>query len=184
MDPGSLSAAELKTELKSRGLSASGDKPKLVRRLKLALGGRCKAEAEAEVAVATKAREEHGASQSAAPSGPSRSCEAKAGTKSVLVAGMLPTGVIEGREAELQTADFSAITINPRSIDVVLFHGGCPDGFTAAYAAWRLLGDRSMCMSIDLRTCPRICHPRHAAGPHLCTYPCTCPQRDVHRDRT
>ena len=45
MDPDSLSASELKTELKSRGLSVRGNKPVLVGRLKIALGGMSKAEA-------------------------------------------------------------------------------------------------------------------------------------------
>lgn len=33
--------------------------------------------------------------------------------------------------------------IEPSSVNVVIYHADCTDGFGAAYAAWRLLGNRS-----------------------------------------
>jgi nanoRNase/pAp phosphatase (c-di-AMP/oligoRNAs hydrolase) len=33
--------------------------------------------------------------------------------------------------------------IDPHSIDLVIYHANCTDGFGAAYAAWKLLGDRA-----------------------------------------
>ena len=33
--------------------------------------------------------------------------------------------------------------IEPRSIDFVIYHKGCTDGFGAAYAAWKILGDKA-----------------------------------------
>ena len=33
--------------------------------------------------------------------------------------------------------------IDPHSVDLVIYHGNCTDGFGAAYAAWKLLGDRA-----------------------------------------
>jgi oligoribonuclease NrnB/cAMP/cGMP phosphodiesterase (DHH superfamily) len=33
--------------------------------------------------------------------------------------------------------------IEPSSIDLVLYHGNCSDGFGAAYSAWKLLGNRA-----------------------------------------
>jgi oligoribonuclease NrnB/cAMP/cGMP phosphodiesterase (DHH superfamily) len=32
---------------------------------------------------------------------------------------------------------------DPSSVDMVIFHGDCSDGFGAAWAAWKLLGDRA-----------------------------------------
>jgi oligoribonuclease NrnB/cAMP/cGMP phosphodiesterase (DHH superfamily) len=32
---------------------------------------------------------------------------------------------------------------DPVSVDLVIYHGGCTDGFGAAWAAWKLLGDRA-----------------------------------------
>lgn len=32
---------------------------------------------------------------------------------------------------------------DPNSVDMVIFHGDCSDGFGAAWAAWKLLGDRA-----------------------------------------
>jgi oligoribonuclease NrnB/cAMP/cGMP phosphodiesterase (DHH superfamily) len=32
---------------------------------------------------------------------------------------------------------------DPASVDLVIYHGGCTDGFGAAWAAWKLLGDRA-----------------------------------------
>ena len=77
---------------------------------------------------------------------------------------VLATGCREGCEDTLVDADLSHLAhIKPREIDVVvraihppsalppvdpahpcppqLFHGECPDGFAAAYAAWLVLGD-------------------------------------------
>lgn len=34
--------------------------------------------------------------------------------------------------------------IDPHSVDLVIYHGNCTDGFGAAYAAWKLLGDRAV----------------------------------------
>ncbi len=34
-------------------------------------------------------------------------------------------------------------TIKPDDVDMVIYHGGCPDGFSAAWAAHRRLGDRA-----------------------------------------
>jgi len=33
--------------------------------------------------------------------------------------------------------------IDPHSVDLVIYHANCTDGFGAAYAAWKLLGDRA-----------------------------------------
>ena len=33
--------------------------------------------------------------------------------------------------------------LEPSSVDLVIYHGNCTDGFGAAYAAWKLLGDRA-----------------------------------------
>lgn len=33
--------------------------------------------------------------------------------------------------------------VEPSSIDLVLYHGNCSDGFGAAYSAWKLLGNRA-----------------------------------------
>jgi oligoribonuclease NrnB/cAMP/cGMP phosphodiesterase (DHH superfamily) len=33
--------------------------------------------------------------------------------------------------------------MQPQDVDLVIYHGGCSDGFGAAYAAWRALGDRA-----------------------------------------
>jgi oligoribonuclease NrnB/cAMP/cGMP phosphodiesterase (DHH superfamily) len=33
--------------------------------------------------------------------------------------------------------------IEPSSVDLVLYHGNCTDGFGAAYSAWKLLGNRA-----------------------------------------
>lgn len=33
--------------------------------------------------------------------------------------------------------------IDPNSINLVIYHGGCTDGYGAAWAAWKLLGDRA-----------------------------------------
>jgi nanoRNase/pAp phosphatase (c-di-AMP/oligoRNAs hydrolase) len=32
---------------------------------------------------------------------------------------------------------------NPQDVDLVIYHANCPDGFGAAWAAWKLLGDRA-----------------------------------------
>ena len=37
----------------------------------------------------------------------------------------------------------SHVTVDPASIDVVIYHGACFDGMGAAYAAWKLLGDKA-----------------------------------------
>lgn len=34
--------------------------------------------------------------------------------------------------------------IDPHSVDLVIYHANCTDGFGAAYAAWKLLGDRAI----------------------------------------
>ncbi len=33
--------------------------------------------------------------------------------------------------------------MDPNSVDIVIYHGGCSDGFGAAFAAWKLLGRRA-----------------------------------------
>lgn len=33
--------------------------------------------------------------------------------------------------------------IDPHSVDLIIYHANCTDGFGAAYAAWKLLGDRA-----------------------------------------
>ena len=33
--------------------------------------------------------------------------------------------------------------LEPSSVELVIYHGNCTDGFGAAYAAWKLLGDRA-----------------------------------------
>jgi oligoribonuclease NrnB/cAMP/cGMP phosphodiesterase (DHH superfamily) len=35
------------------------------------------------------------------------------------------------------------ILLEPSSVDFVIYHGNCTDGFGAAYSAWKLLGDRA-----------------------------------------
>ena len=37
----------------------------------------------------------------------------------------------------------SGSLIDPHSVDLVIYHSNCTDGFGAAYAAWKLLGDRA-----------------------------------------
>jgi oligoribonuclease NrnB/cAMP/cGMP phosphodiesterase (DHH superfamily) len=34
--------------------------------------------------------------------------------------------------------------LDPHSVDTVIYHQGCTDGFGAAYSAWKLLGDRAV----------------------------------------
>jgi oligoribonuclease NrnB/cAMP/cGMP phosphodiesterase (DHH superfamily) len=34
--------------------------------------------------------------------------------------------------------------LDPHSVDLVIYHASCTDGFGAAYAAWKLLGDRAV----------------------------------------
>ena len=34
-------------------------------------------------------------------------------------------------------------TLEPSSVDLVIYHKGCTDGFGSAWAAWKLLGDRA-----------------------------------------
>jgi len=36
-----------------------------------------------------------------------------------------------------------SLNIDPYSVDFVIYHANCTDGFGAAYAAWKLLGDRA-----------------------------------------
>jgi len=60
----------------------------------------------------------------------------------------LPTGIIEAGDARVMVADMSGLSLAPASVDVVLFHGGCPDGFTAAYYAWTVLGDAATYVGI------------------------------------
>ena len=38
---------------------------------------------------------------------------------------------------------------DPQSINLVLYHDGCPDGFGAAYAAWKALGPRAEYLGCD-----------------------------------
>jgi len=33
--------------------------------------------------------------------------------------------------------------MDPNNVDIVIYHGGCSDGFGAAFAAWKLLGSRA-----------------------------------------
>ena len=33
--------------------------------------------------------------------------------------------------------------LEPSSVNCVIYHGNCTDGFGAAYAAWKLLGNRA-----------------------------------------
>jgi hypothetical protein len=33
--------------------------------------------------------------------------------------------------------------LEPSQVDLVIYHGGCTDGFGAAWSAWKLLGDRA-----------------------------------------
>ena len=33
--------------------------------------------------------------------------------------------------------------LEPSSVNLVIYHANCTDGFGAAYAAWKLLGDRA-----------------------------------------
>eukprot|EP00294_Goniomonas_avonlea_P016650 CAMPEP_0114555032 /NCGR_PEP_ID=MMETSP0114-20121206/8531_1 /TAXON_ID=31324 /ORGANISM="Goniomonas sp, Strain m" /LENGTH=327 /DNA_ID=CAMNT_0001740127 /DNA_START=12 /DNA_END=995 /DNA_ORIENTATION=+ len=55
----------------------------------------------------------------------------------------LAPGVLQGREDDLISSSMAGIITKPQDVDMVLFHGGCPDGFGAAYAAWLLLGDKA-----------------------------------------
>ena len=33
--------------------------------------------------------------------------------------------------------------MNPNDVDIIIYHGGCTDGFSAAYAGWKLLGAKA-----------------------------------------
>eukprot|EP00037_Helgoeca_nana_P012602 m.115050 g.115050 ORF g.115050 m.115050 type:complete len:354 (+) comp21538_c0_seq2:155-1216(+) len=58
-------------------------------------------------------------------------------------------GVIPGREAEfIRVAPITGTTAKPDDIDMVIFHGGCPDGMAAAFAAYLLLGDKATYIGI------------------------------------
>merc|ERR1711871_1070931 len=59
------------------------------------------------------------------------------------------TGLIDkDAETKLFSSDPSKVTCDPAAVDVVLFHGGCPDGFTAAYIAWLKLGSQARYVGI------------------------------------
>jgi len=69
--------------------------------------------------------------------------------ESVTNAELLLSGPIDDEAAaKLITADMSAVLCKPDDVDVVLFHGGCPDGFTAAFIAWLKLGDKATYIGI------------------------------------
>jgi hypothetical protein len=47
-------------------------------------------------------------------------------------------------DAAILSTKMTGKAARPEDCNLVLFHGsGCPDGFTAAFAAWKLLGDRA-----------------------------------------
>eukprot|EP00040_Diaphanoeca_grandis_P031635 m.189705 g.189705 ORF g.189705 m.189705 type:complete len:440 (-) comp32384_c0_seq1:78-1397(-) len=59
-------------------------------------------------------------------------------------------GVIPGRENSLlRVAPISGKRVQPEDVDVVLFHGQCPDGFGAALAAYLKLGSSAKYIGIS-----------------------------------
>jgi uncharacterized protein len=44
--------------------------------------------------------------------------------------------------------------VDPSSVDLVIYHGGCTDGFGAAWSAWKLLGDRAEYKAAQYRQPP------------------------------
>ena len=44
--------------------------------------------------------------------------------------------------------------IDPNSVNLVIYHAACTDGFGAAYAAWKLLGDRAVYHAAKYGTAP------------------------------
>ena len=57
-------------------------------------------------------------------------------------------GLLDPGDTRIHDADCSALTMKPTDVDVVLFHGGCRDGFTAAYFAWLKLHDQARYVGI------------------------------------
>jgi hypothetical protein len=59
-------------------------------------------------------------------------------------------GVVRGRETELvRVAPITGKRVDPGTINMVLFHGNCPDGMAAAFAAYRRLGDTVVYIGIE-----------------------------------
>lgn len=58
-------------------------------------------------------------------------------------------GPLDGRESDLCCADCSALGCDADTIDTVIFHAPCPDGFAAAFAAWLRLGDRATYIGVE-----------------------------------
>jgi len=59
-------------------------------------------------------------------------------------------GVVAGREVELiRVAPITRKRADPGTIDVVLFHGNCPDGMAAAFAAYHRLGDTAIYIGVE-----------------------------------
>ena len=52
-------------------------------------------------------------------------------------------GISEGRESEFKSTKIEQKSMKPEDVEVVIFHGGCPDGFAAAFAAYLRIGDRA-----------------------------------------
>merc|ERR1719272_847162 len=58
-------------------------------------------------------------------------------------------GILDGRDAELiRVLPISGKTTKPDDVEVVIFHGGCPDGMGGAFAAYERLGDKATYIGI------------------------------------
>jgi hypothetical protein len=64
-------------------------------------------------------------------------CEPAAATEKKC--GVLPNE--EHRLISLDASQFANLASKPEDINYVIFHGNCPDGFAAAYAAYLKIGD-------------------------------------------
>eukprot|EP00938_MAST-03A_sp_MAST-3A-sp1_P005165 g5165.t1 len=56
---------------------------------------------------------------------------------------------MEGRESEFKSTKIEQKAMTPDDVDVVIFHGSCPDGFAAAFAAYLRIGDRARYFGIS-----------------------------------
>eukprot|EP00808_Paulinella_micropora_P010978 g7854.t1 len=70
-------------------------------------------------------------------------------------------GVLEGKEGLLfSVAPILNKAVKPEEVDMVLYHGGCPDGFAAALVAWLARGDQAEYIGIP--------HGSNKKLPHNC----------------
>lgn len=56
---------------------------------------------------------------------------------------LIVPGVLPGKEDTLVSTRIEGKAAKPEDIDLVIYHGGCPDGWAGAWAAWKLLGDQA-----------------------------------------